>query len=196
MFRQAEWMKLRHLVSREVGWWLSHILIPKRCKSMLESFGIIIWNHYLESSFGIIIIVIIIGVVVVVVITIIIIIIIIITIPFIGMECIRMIETTTDIANDMLIQQWSKMTGLPGDPVQWNQPVQPCASWRFLDVYWYLSIHHCHHSSFGENQWLILAHPLLRASIVKCFPSWQLLLRYSIVIVLSPVPNTPNPNPG
>jgi len=85
---------------------------------MLESFGIIIWNHYLESSFGIIIIVIIIGVVVVVVITIIIIIIIIITIPFIGMECIRMIETTTDIANDMLIQQWSKMTGLPGDPVQ------------------------------------------------------------------------------
>jgi hypothetical protein len=63
----------------------------------------------LESSFGIIIIVIII---VVVVITIIII----ITIPFIGMECIRMIETTTDIAN--LIQQWSKMTGLPGDPVQ------------------------------------------------------------------------------
>ena len=82
---------------------------------MLESFGIIIWNHYLESSFGIIIIVIIIGVVVVVIT---IIIIIIITIPFIGMECIRMIETTTDIANDMLIQQWSKMTGLPGDPVQ------------------------------------------------------------------------------
>ena len=80
---------------------------------MLESFGIIIWNHYLESSFGIIIIVIIIGVVVVVIT-----IIIIITIPFIGMECIRMIETTTDIANDMLIQQWSKMTGLPGDPVQ------------------------------------------------------------------------------
>ena len=55
MCRQAEWMKLRQLVSRDVGWWLSHILIPKRCKSMLESFGIIIWNHHLESSFGIII---------------------------------------------------------------------------------------------------------------------------------------------